>query len=148
MKKILLLSYVCLLFFSCSKDSSSPEVVKDDIKPPFIVKYELTFSSGLEDKRGTTRIKYGSEYQPGKYAINNSVYIYGLPNTWVHTFTSTVAENPLFLVVNTDIEPVNAGSVNFKIFVNNIMVANQTIAVIPRTNISIPTFFGTSYWVN
>ena len=147
MKKILLISSVCLLLYSCSKDSSTPEIVKDDFKPPFIVKYEVSFSSGLQDKRAYTHIEYGSEYYQGTYWINNSVSIKNLSNTWTHTFTSTVAQNPLYLVVNTDIEPVNSGSVNFKIFVNNVIVTNQTTAVIPRTNISIPTFFGTSYWV-
>lgn len=149
MKKIIsLIAITILVLQSCSsgEENIKPQV-KDDIKPPYKVKYEVIFSSGLKDKRGSTAIEFGTEISPGEFVFGRRVTVFDLSKTWTHSFTVTVASNPLYLEVVTNVEPTNAGNVNFKIYVNDILVENVTKDVNPRTDISSSLFFGTSYWV-
>ncbi|WP_294963584.1 hypothetical protein [uncultured Flavobacterium sp.] len=148
MKKVSFLKVVVFLIFqSCSTDDNKP-VVRDSIMQPFDVKYEVIFSNGLKEKRNYTVIEYGSESSSGNYFLQNRAKIGDLSKVWTHTFTSRVAKMPMFLVVNTNIEPVSEGNVRFKIYVNNKLVEDKTTTVSPRTDILIEKFFGASYWVN
>jgi hypothetical protein len=149
MKKIIfLIAITFLILQSCSsgEDNIQPQV-KNDIKPPYTVSYEVSFSSGLQDKRNNTALQFASEISPGKFYFGNRTTISDLSKTWIHRFTVTVESNPLYLDIFTDIEPVKAGHVNFKIYVNDILVENVTTIVNPRTDISSSLFFGASYWV-
>ena len=148
MKKVsLLIGILFIVLQSCSSDDEK-SVVNENIKQPFDVKYEVIFSEGLKEKRNYTVIEYGSESSSENYFLHNRVKIGDLSKTWTHSFTSRVAKMPMFLVVNTNIEPVSEGNVRFKIYVNNKLVEDKTTIVSPRTDILIEKFFGASYWVN
>ena len=149
MKKIIYLLVISFLTLqSCSKDDNNVPIVKEVIESPFNVRYEVIFSAGLKEKRSLTVIEYGSENSNKVYKINNRTNIKDLSKTWTHSFIFTGAKKPIYLVVNTNIEPVSEGSVRFKIYVNDKLVEDKTTTVSPRTDILVEKYFGASHWVN
>jgi hypothetical protein len=139
---------------SCSSEDKSTTIpiVKDDIKPPYTVKYEVTFSTNTTFTRNFT-IEYAREIN-GKYFIASAlsrgqdiIYYSDLSKVWTRSFTVTVDDNPLQTEVRTNFNPSKETDVNFKIFINNVLMENSTTKIKPNTNPSITALNGISYHV-
>lgn len=148
--------YIKLLVFSlflvnCSSDNTTQEtVVPDNIRPPYIVKYEIIFPQNAWSSR-TTTVSCTYENSNGNWlpigAQGTLFYIQNnnLNQGFTKTFTVTNDINPLDLDLSTNYNPAVASSLTFKIYVNNVLVKQATATFIPYTGID--SFSGLQYWV-
>ena len=139
---------------SCSSgdDNASKgpeEVVIDNIKPPYTVKYEVTFSSNSVND--TPEISHAYEYPVGYWRFasapgtNSYVSKSELTNGWVKEFTVTVDENPLLLDCSVYYNPTAKASYTTKMFINNILVKETTWNRNPQSGSTPPAFYKDSY---
>ena len=152
MKNISFSFIICFLLFACSKDnittSTTPVVVLDNFKPPYTVRYEVSFSANQVIPYSNTYIEYSyenngvfhsfSEPGDGFVYLSNSE----LSGVWSRTFLVTVNINPLPLSIVTNFNPAHNAIVHFKIYVNNVLVKDMDASVSPNNNNSIDVLNG------
>lgn len=124
MKKIFyLLSISFLLLQSCSpEDKSMPPavVVKDDIKPPFTIKYEILFS------------KPTFEQAMVEYTTDNNLYvpyvdyIPSKTTSWTKTIVTNLAINPYHADLSSFSKFSEDATVTFNIYVNKTLYHHYT----------------------
>lgn len=140
---IFILSLSVLVLFSCSSNNDTydpEEVIEDIIRPPYTVRYEVTFSSNSVND--TPEISYAHEYPKGTWRISsapgtldfvsNSELIYG----WSKEFTVTVDKNPLRIQCDVCYNPKANAVYNTKMYVNGKLVKDKQWTSSPSTSIT------------
>jgi hypothetical protein len=146
-----------LILQSCSSDNTenkSEPVIVDEIKPPYTVKYEVIIPTNQLNTWSNTEIDYSHELngqfhyltEPGEgRAYLTTSQLIQLNGVWSKTFLVTVNTNPLPLQIETNFNPTSNAVVNFKIYINNVLVENKPINISPNTTPSIPHWNGIIY---
>ncbi len=153
---ILLLSFIFLA--SCSKNEDSgattlPEREYNYIERPFNLKYEVSFSTSATTTYSDLFIKYASE-RNGVFLIDSAPgqidYLQSneLNEVWSLESTITTNQTPLQIGVYSSFNPKETAEVNFKIYINNIIVENITRTVNPNPDLSINKLNGVTYFVD
>jgi hypothetical protein len=130
--RIIKLLVFSIFLVNCSSDNATPEPepeIPDNVRPPYTVRYEVRFSSS--QVRRAPQISHAYEYggtwriatAPGTtHYVNNSELI----NGWTKEFTVTVNRNPLRIECSVCYEPLVNASYTTKMYVNNVLVKQQT----------------------
>jgi hypothetical protein len=125
-------------------------VVPDNIRPPYIVKYEIIFPHNAWSSRNTA-VNCSYENSNGNWlpigAQGTRFYVRNnnLNQGFTKTFTVTNDENPLGLHLSTNYNPAERSIVTFKTYVNNVLVKQATRIFNPYTGID--SFDGLQYSV-
>jgi hypothetical protein len=153
MKKSFILGLTFLVLQACSSsdnnESKGPEeVVVDNIKPPYTVRYEVNFSSS--EVNYNPQISNAYEYPKGTWRIasapGTTAYVSKneLINSWTKEFTVTVDNNPLRIQCSVYYNPVKDATVITKMYFNNKLVKETKGSRKPSTS-SIPTYYDDYY---
>jgi hypothetical protein len=158
MKNIIpFLLFFSIFLISCSEDSpTEPEVDNTNkVERPFNVKYEVSFSTNVQTQYASrARMEYSSEISPGDFRIQSSPGQYSylssseLTSGWSLSFTVTVDKSPLWLDVQTNFNPKETAKINFKIYINDVLVEDTTRTVNPNTDLSVDKLNGVMYKVD
>lgn len=147
--------FLSICFISCSENNpTEPEEDNTNIvERPFNVKYEVSFSNNLLIQNASLpTMKYSREISPGVFRHwqtgPHNLTSSELINGWSHSFTVTVDDSPLWLVMQTNFNPRETTEVNFKIYINDIIVENTTRTVNPNTDLSVDRLNGVNYKVD
>lgn len=131
--RFIILILLILPIFSCSDENiphEREEIIEDNIKPPYTVKYEVTFSSSIVNYPAA--ISYSYEDTNGNWRIATSIGTTHfvseneLINGWTKEFTVTVDKNPLRISCSVAYNPKEDATVRTKMYVNGELVKDTT----------------------
>ncbi|PKB14991.1 hypothetical protein [Flavobacterium sp. 5] len=122
MKKIIyLIAITFLILQSCSSGGedniSVPIIVKDDIKPPFKLKYELIFSSPAYNGC-TSCVGYVEYTTDDNYNLPKLDYIDNNVKIWSKEIIVKRVDNPYKVMLSTDTVMREKGTITFNFYVN------------------------------
>ena len=69
-----------------------------------------------------------------------------LNEVWTYECTVTSETNPLYIDIHSNFNPIKVAEANFKIYIDNVLVVNETRSVSPNPNSGVPRWIGASYW--